>query len=83
VKDVNALLLVIADDECAAAGHRIAKFQRQTRAFGIAGEILGRVTDCDQRLLHQTAKSRLDAETFLDAVNEVIFEFFLASQLFA
>ena len=63
VEDVGRLALVVADVERQPASRRPSRsVDRQRRPFGVAGQVLGRVADGDQRLLQHAAEGRLDGE---------------------
>src|SRR5581483_3736801 len=83
VEDVGRLPLIVADREGQAGAALHAQAERQGRAFRVAGEILGRVTDPDQGLLENAAMGRVEMKALrIDAVAEELADSRLADQLF-
>ncbi len=62
IKDVGRFALIIAHDEGQPAPRHLAQVNRQSRAFGVAGQVFRGIADRDQRLLQHTAKGRIDEE---------------------
>ena len=84
VEDVGRLALVVADVERQAGAARPSRrCDRQGGPFGVAGQVLGRVADGDQRLLEDAAEGRLDEEAGrVEPLAEVVAHLRLAGQFF-
>src|SRR5437588_186473 len=72
VERVGGIPLVIADVERQARASHVAQVDRQIGAGGVAGEVLRRVADADERLLQHTAEGRVDRKALrVEPVAEV------------
>src|SRR5262249_60400832 len=83
VKDVGRLTLIVANHKGEPATRELPQMQRQSVALGVAGNVLGRIADGDQRLLEHAAVRRIHAEAdVIEAVAEIVADLGLSGQLF-
>ena len=83
MEDVRRLALIVADVERLIVElHRRTQLHRQVRTLGVAGDVLGGITDGDERLFKHAAMGRFDDEAGrVELFAEVFLQLFLTRQL--
>ncbi len=82
MEGVHGHLLVVAGCEWQARPRGRAECDRERRPLGVAGQILGRVTDRNQALLEYAAKSVVDGKAGgVDPSSQVVANPLLSRQL--